>query len=815
MISKPFKYTVLLLAALLLLACCNPVQEYFPVNNRKPLRSVSWDMGGNTSEAMTKISIDPNSPAGTTNLIWNVNDTVGVFGIPVDANDVESTDTTTWVMNMRYKVIEGAGTSHVMFQYDNKKSPKGASGWTIGQRYNVYAYYPYNQINDTITSVHRICFSVRMVQGSYYDSESNPSTINVGVSGFYYATDVGTPGSTTPDLTFKPLMPMIEFVFNAKTINSTYHGKDTTFVLFDENDQPVNPIYSIELGEKLPYDGMGRLSVSKGMVDLRPDGSEFGDTPVITEAFGRAQIAITAVDNNRNLTYFRWQSRAQMMVHTEAGSKVNNLALTIRLQNGEILEIKKDFERPQGGFRPGVKYIMTIPKNNDQGGMVTEINGATEQFDDITLIGKHRANTYIIPSPNGDASKAAHEYGFTTHVEGNSDVLTGNTIESILKNVSKYHFSDLMVGWPVVIFQEGYTVDGEFTNSVLDGPVGYLGIYFIVKLKQNISSARILLGALNAVEHKTSYEVSQHQDDYKPMGNWLIMAIPDAQYDAATQTYCTPTVDVNGMTFMDRNLGAFYPSTAATTSTDFSSNMEKYRGLTYQWGRFTPLRANNHTVYQYFQKYTETASCTYTNTTPSAPYNTPIFSSTAFVTGSTNTVAGGIKDIFYAMFGLKSGGSDWPGLFDHDSWVDPAGTTPDNSKSPVDPCPWGWRVPSAAQLIAAFPQREDSYTQSNNGIANGNLFLPPSGMYEIQNQSNQQINTQHLYWTSTTTGCGAGYAHNLWFSDSTPFIGASIGHYNNSSTGHSIMKRDIGAVRCIKFDEPETSSTSAYFNSIH
>lgn len=150
----------------------------------------------------------------------------------------------------------------------------------------------------------------------------------------------------------------------------------------------------------------------------------------------------------------------------------------------------------------------------------------------------------------------------------------------------------------------------------------------------------------------------------------------------------------NGVTFMNRNLGAYGNSNGATDNTNLI--LDSY-GLYYQWGRKDPFvrpyyhdcaggddeylyNGQNSAAYlEFAERSSETGTVAYTIAHP-----------TTFITN-----AACVDDE------NGDGIGDWLSTPDSSLW---SGTT----KSLYDPCPYGWRVPAGSDFdVLSLPAEED------------------------------------------------------------------------------------------------------------
>ncbi len=160
--------------------------------------------------------------------------------------------------------------------------------------------------------------------------------------------------------------------------------------------------------------------------------------------------------------------------------------------------------------------------------------------------------------------------------------------------------------------------------------------------------------------------VAAYDSDDNILWSWHIWVSDYSAEDTA--------IDLNGVTFMERNLGASASSTTTTT------NIKSSYGLYYQWGRKDPFT----------KAYYYTASG---GTDSSMQDNTD---SSTYIEYKESTSAKGketyaIKHPLSYMTGVENSSYDW--LYKNHS-----STLWSETKTVNDPCPKGWRVPSASSF---------------------------------------------------------------------------------------------------------------------
>ena len=159
---------------------------------------------------------------------------------------------------------------------------------------------------------------------------------------------------------------------------------------------------------------------------------------------------------------------------------------------------------------------------------------------------------------------------------------------------------------------------------------------------------------------------------------WIVNDNPLVAYDIYS----------NGKTFMQMNLGAF---TNANGSQEEQKILDSY-GMFYQWGRKDPFPrpyffdasgADNEGCYNEVGAYIAEKAVERTSSNGTIDYATK--NPLVFI-----TTAGDLES-------EVAGNCDWlaPGLNDDSLWGE-------NGKSIYDPCPYGWKVPSADDLSVLY-----------------------------------------------------------------------------------------------------------------
>ena len=252
----------------------------------------------------------------------------------------------------------------------------------------------------------------------------------------------------------------------------------------------------------------------------------------------------------------------------------------------------------------------------------------------------------------------------------------------------------------------------------------------------------------------------------------------------------------NGKTFMRQNLGAF-------TNSNGSIEAEKIHasyGMYYQWGRKDPFPR----PYYYDASGADDES-RYNDT---GSYITEVYEER---TSSNGTVAYVTENpmVFIttaADLDVEDGSFDWlaPDFSDDNLWSD-------EKKSLYDPCPYGWRVPTAADLsvLAADPNEGADLNETlrkqygwhlSDGVST--YFWSACGRRRYSDGKVDNMNYKEgvypsepqpwegHYWTSSTTSDGK--AVSLYFDLTTT---RTINKFNNA---YSERRANGFQVRCVK-----------------
>ena len=259
----------------------------------------------------------------------------------------------------------------------------------------------------------------------------------------------------------------------------------------------------------------------------------------------------------------------------------------------------------------------------------------------------------------------------------------------------------------------------------------------------------------------------------------------------ATDTYS------NGKTFMRQNLGAF---TNSNGEKDEQKILDSY-GMYYQWGRKDPFArplyfdaagAYDEDRYNDGDTYIHEvfAECTSSNGTIEYITKNPMH----FITNAACIEDGG------------DGIGDWlwKGYGDDNLWSD-------NAKSIYDPCPFGWKVPSANDMSVLYLADAEDNTPLDEArkqygwpLSDGNntYFYPACGRRRYNDGKVENMNYKEgvypsqpqpwegYYWTSSTSADGKSVA--LYFDLTTTRT------INKFFPSHSARRANGFQIRCVK-----------------
>ena len=266
---------------------------------------------------------------------------------------------------------------------------------------------------------------------------------------------------------------------------------------------------------------------------------------------------------------------------------------------------------------------------------------------------------------------------------------------------------------------------------------------------------------------------------------WIVNANPLAAVD----TYA------NGKTFMQYNLGAFGNSNGEA---DNAKILDSY-GMYYQWGRKDPFPrpyfynaadAEDESRYNESGTYLKEVREERTSSNGTVAYVTKY--PMRFITNAASIEEGG------------DGVGDWLAVADNGLWKE-------SSKSIYDPCPYGWRVPTAEDLsvltladVEDNTPLEEARKQFGWHLSDGNskFFYSACGRRRYTDGKVENMNYKEgvypsqpepwegYYWTSTTTADGKAVC--LYFDLTTTRT------INKFEVSHPARRANGLQVRCVK-----------------
>ncbi len=286
----------------------------------------------------------------------------------------------------------------------------------------------------------------------------------------------------------------------------------------------------------------------------------------------------------------------------------------------------------------------------------------------------------------------------------------------------------------------------------------------------------------------TNAVISAYNSNGDIIWSWHIWIV-DENPLLATDTYS------NGKTFMRKNLGAFINSNG---SKDEQKILDSY-GMYYQWGRKDPFPrplyfdatgAYDEDRYNENSTYIREVFAERTSSNGTLEYITkhPMH----FITNATCIEEGG------------DGIGDWLVTADNTLWND-------NVKSLYDPCPFGWKVPSANDMSVLYladaednTPLDDARKQYGWSLSDGTnkYFYPACGRRRYNDGKVENMNYKEgvypsqpqpwegYYWTSTTSADGKAVA--LYFDLTTTRT------INKFFPSHSARRANGFQIRCVK-----------------
>lgn len=229
---------------------------------------------------------------------------------------------------------------------------------------------------------------------------------------------------------------------------------------------------------------------------------------------------------------------------------------------------------------------------------------------------------------------------------------------------------------------------------------------------------------------------------------WATSYNPETEFD----TYLA-----SGAEMMNRNLGAL-----SNTPGDALAN-----GLMYQWGRKDPFLSASSTT-------------------------DPVLSA-ATPEGVANQMVSGARTVDYAT----QHPTHFIDVYDGDWMDEPDYTLWGPDKTQYDPCPPGWKVPSAG-VFASWGRAP--YDYDNHGITFGGGYSSPAAWYPFSGQlfGGLWVGEGFDLWTITTNGSAAVSPHASWdYFDMN-------GYYDKSGFGQS--------VRCVRESYQELPEEGGYID---
>ncbi|MBR1941853.1 MAG: hypothetical protein IJ845_11115 [Bacteroidaceae bacterium] len=331
----------------------------------------------------------------------------------------------------------------------------------------------------------------------------------------------------------------------------------------------------------------------------------------------------------------------------------------------------------------GATYFGKKGAKLDNGKFYTASVTLTAQTEYINLSADATANTYMVTS--------AGKYKFNATVKGNGgiDPITGTTATAISG------IAGVKVLWE--LYGQGRAINHDGTSYDISFEDGY--VYFSTPDTFTSGDAYVAV----------------YDSEGTILWSWLIWATE------------TPTEKViNGITIMDRNLGAL------NIDTDF------YKiGLNYQWGRKDPFTAGTR-----YDKATE--------------YVFVPEIKTAFSYINVGTVG---TDVNYTIanpttFVQPTYPNNWLSekAFNNNLWMD-------DQKTIYDPCPQGWRIPSKDTMntFAKDANLPSGGGATNYSIAKDRFEFANSGSVGYYNMSTSINRTNCYEWRTIDTEARLDY----------------------------------------------------------
>ena len=209
------------------------------------------------------------------------------------------------------------------------------------------------------------------------------------------------------------------------------------------------------------------------------------------------------------------------------------------------------------------------------------------------------------------------------------------------------------------------------------------------------------------------------------------------------------TVEVDGMFFMERNLGADPDADPMPITYNPGTNTAPTGNLNgdyYQWGRI----ADGH-----------------------QRWNSPTMAGPTDVDDGNGQIPSSSTDYYRKFITTSDSPHDWKATSDNTLWADDGGK--------ANPCPEGYRIPTQAEwqkVVDATP----IWNNDIKGVTVGmNFFLPATGLRNVNGAFNA-VGMSGNYWSATISGT---YAYYLYF--------------NSANSGMLSLFRSNGlSVRCLE-----------------
>ena len=288
----------------------------------------------------------------------------------------------------------------------------------------------------------------------------------------------------------------------------------------------------------------------------------------------------------------------------------------------------------------------------------------------------------------------------------------------------------------------------------------------------------------------TNAVIAAYNSNGEVIWSWHIWIV-DENPLLATDTYS------NGKTFMRKNLGAF---TNANGSKDEQKILDSY-GMYYQWGRKDPFPRP-----LYFDA---TGAYDEDRYNENSTYIKEVFAECTAKNGTLEYVTKHPMHFITNAACIEEGGDGigdwlWKGYGDDNLWGD-------NAKSIYDPCPYGWRVPSADDMSVLYladaednTPLDDARKQYGWHLSDGTnkYFYPACGRRRYTDGLVENMNSKEgvypsqpqpwegYYWTSSTSADGKAVA--LYFDLTTTRT------INKFFPSHSARRANGFQVRCVK-----------------